>query len=168
MLQLVLGGFPAAALTMHKWVAGWHTPDRQSEPTRPLSPPGPLPEGFGMQSSLGALHLAALQAEFASQLVLGGCAAAALIMHKWVAGWHTPDLQSELILHLAPTLPATCASAVLLPLAPAPIAQIAAPMTKTRNCRVAMPVDPMKVSTARDSADRFCISIHQRSKARTC
>jgi hypothetical protein len=121
-----------------------------------------------MQSSLGALHRAELQAEFASQLVLGGCAAAALIMHKWVAGWHTPDLQSELILHLAPTLPATCASAVLLPLAPAPIAQIAAPMTKTRNCRVAMPVDPMRVSTARDSADRFCISIHQRSKARTC
>ena len=121
-----------------------------------------------MQSSLGALHRAALQAEFASQLVLGGCAAAALIMHKWVAGWHTPDLQSELILHLAPTLPVPCASAVLLPLAPAPIAQIAAPMTKTRNCRVAMPVDPMRVSTARDSADRFCISIHQRSKARTC
>jgi hypothetical protein len=35
-----------------------------------------------MQSSLGALHRAGLQAEFASQLVLGGCAAAALIMHK--------------------------------------------------------------------------------------
>ena len=82
MLQLVLGGFPAAALIMHKWVAGWHTPDRQSELTRQLAPTGPPPEGFGMQSSVGALHRAGLQAEFASQLVLGGCAAAALIMHK--------------------------------------------------------------------------------------
>jgi hypothetical protein len=82
MLQLVLGGFPAAALTMHKWVSGWHTPDKQSELTRQLAPTGLPPEGFGMQSSLGALHRAGLQAEFASQLVLGGCAAAALIMHK--------------------------------------------------------------------------------------
>src|ERR1700720_4610912 len=113
-----------------------------------------------MQSSLGALHRAELQAEFASQLVPGGCAAAALIMHKWVAGWHTPDRQSELILHLAPTLPVPCASAVLLPVAPAPIAQIAAPMTNTRHCRVGMPVDPMRVSTARNSADRFYISLH--------
>src|ERR1700738_2096748 len=30
MLQLVLGGFPAAAPTMHKWGAGWHTPDTPS------------------------------------------------------------------------------------------------------------------------------------------
>jgi hypothetical protein len=63
------------------------------------------------------------QSEFTSQLTLGGCAAAGLTMHKWVAGWHTPEVQSEFTLHLAPTLPGACPSAVLLPVVTAPITQ---------------------------------------------
>jgi hypothetical protein len=41
-------------------------------------------------------------------------------MHKWVTGWHTPEVQSEFTLHLEPTLPGACAGAV-----PTPMAQVA-------------------------------------------
>ena len=53
------------------------------------------------------------------------------IIHTWsyklaeVIGWHTPELQSGFTLHLEPTLPGACASAVLLSVVTAPMAQIA-------------------------------------------
>jgi hypothetical protein len=93
------------------------------------------------------VHTAESQSEFTLQFDLAGCAAAALTMHKWVAGWHTPEMQSEFTLHVAPTWPAVCASVVLLPLVIAPITQMAGMtiVTKSRRCRLAMPVDPILV-----------------------
>jgi hypothetical protein len=67
---------------MHKWVAGWHTPEPQSEFALQLAPTVPPPLGLGMHSSSEPLHMAEPQLEFALQLGLGGCTAAALIMHK--------------------------------------------------------------------------------------
>ena len=74
------GGCAAAGLTMHKFVAEWHTSELQSESTLHLAPAG-RPEAFGIYLSLGLLPLEP-QSEFTSQLTLGGCAAAGLTMHK--------------------------------------------------------------------------------------
>jgi len=70
-------------------------------------------------------------------------------MHKWVAGWHTPEVQSEFTLHLAPTPPGTCANAVPLPLVIAPITQIPdmTVVMHNRHSRQAMPADEIVVST---------------------
>jgi hypothetical protein len=72
---------------MHKCVAGWHTPELQSESTLHLAPAG-RPEAFGIYLSLGLLPLEP-QSEFTSQLTLSGCAAAGLTMHKMRAWCRT-------------------------------------------------------------------------------
>jgi Resolvase, N terminal domain len=66
---------------------------------------------------------------------------------RWWARKSLPEMQSEFTLHVAPTLPAVCASEVLLPLVIAPITQMVGMtiVTKSRRCRLAMPVDPILV-----------------------
>jgi hypothetical protein len=84
-----------------------------------------------------------------SELAFGGCAAAGLIMHKWVTGWHTFELQSEFTLHLEPTLPGACANATLLPVVTAPMTQMAemAVVMQNRRFRLAMLAVAILVST---------------------
>jgi hypothetical protein len=132
---------------MHKWVAGWHTPEPQSELMVHLAPTSAA-DALGMHWSLAPMHTVGPEPGFAPSLSPADCTAAALIMHKRVAGWHTPDLQSEFTLHLAPTLPAACAMAGLMPLSVAPITQTPALImpTKRRHCGLSMPVDPIIVS----------------------
>jgi hypothetical protein len=110
--------------------------------------PTPAPEAFGVHWSLGPMHTVGPEPGFAPLLSPADCTAAALIMHKRVAGWHTPDLQSEFALHLAPTLPVACARAGPVTPAAAPITQTAKPILPptSRHCRLSMPVDPIIVS----------------------
>jgi hypothetical protein len=130
-------GRAAAGLIMHKWVTGWHTPEPQSESTLHVAPTG-RPEAFGTDLSLGWLAPEP-PSEFIPGVGFGGSAAAGLIMHKWVTGWHTPDVQSEFTLHLEPTLPGACASTVLQ-VVTAPVTQIAemAVVKHDRHFRLAM------------------------------
>ena len=77
------GGFTAAALIMHKWVVGWHTPDMQSEFILQLAPTTPLID-FVMQRSSGPLQAAGVRphSELSPQLELGCRDEAALSMHN--------------------------------------------------------------------------------------
>ena len=118
-----------------------------------------------MQRSSAPSHGAGARphSEFSSQPELGCPDEAALSMHNRVTGWHTPDLQSEFALHLAPTLRAACASAVSLIPNIAPAAEITALITKSCHNLVGM----TSIRSFCALLHVFAVDLHRAPRART-